>query len=100
MKIALFVLFVLITGLSFMCGLAMGQGNHHPVIKIEFNPEILTYAKEFHGITDDQIRYVSGDNEIRGSFYFERDNRRCCLINNAFRSWYIIQYIKRDTNKK
>jgi len=96
MKLIVMTLYVLI--LIAVAGVfyVVGVGNQKPILVMEFDTDILDMAIEYHGINEDEIKYVSGDDVISGSFYFERDDTRCSLLNNGFRNWYAENWLNNE----
>ena len=85
MKIVFVLIVIIIVAYSFGIGYARGSVNGRVIVKIELDPETLNSALLFHGIT-----YCSFD----GTFYFMREEQRCDLFSNSFRSWYAGRSIK------
>jgi len=91
MKISIYVvllILIVIVACSFGIGYARGSGNGRVIVKIELDPETLDSALYFHGIT-----YCSYD----GTFYFMREEQRCDLFNNSFRSWYASKKLEEES---
>jgi len=89
MKIVVFVLFVLIVVLAFMCGLVMGQGN--PKIKfIEIDQGIVKEACIYHGIDElimdknGLLYFYQGMKKIDNPNHF----RWAPLLGNKFKNYY------------
>jgi len=76
---------IIIVACSFGIGYANGSTNSRVIVQLELDQETLDSALYFHGIT-----YCSFD----GTFYFMREEQRCDLFSNSFRSWYAGRSIK------